>query len=258
MKVVILCGGLGTRITEESHLKPKPMIEIGDYPILWHIMKGYAHYGYNEFIICAGYKQHIIKDWFASYSLHNSDVTFDFTAGADEKIIVHSDVTEPMKVTVVDTGVSTMTGGRIKRVRRYIGDEPFFLTYGDGVSNVDIEKELDFHRRHGKMVTMTGVRPEGRFGILDLDGTRVQSFREKKKSDTGWINGGFMIVEPKVIDYITSDKTVFERRPLEQIADEGELMCYKHNGFWQCMDTMKDKMYLDELWASGEAPWKIW
>ena len=254
MKVVILAGGFGTRISEESHLKPKPMIEIGDMPILWHIMKQYSHFGFDEFIICGGYKQHIIKEWFSNYFLHTSDITFDFTNGG--KIVVHNKHTENWKVTVVDTGLNTMTGGRLKRVKEYIGKETFFMTYGDGVSNVDIAATLEYHKRHGKLATMTAIQPEGRFGYIDLDGEKVLSFREKSECDTGWINAGFMVLEPKVLDYIKDDTVMFEREPMEQIAAEGQMMCYKHIGFWQCMDTLRDKEKLDKLWTSGKAPWQ--
>lgn len=256
MKVVLLAGGFGTRISEESHLKPKPMIEVGDKPILWHIMKLYAYYGHNEFIICAGYKQHVIKEWFANYFLHNSDITFDFTN--DNQMIVHSNVAEPWKVTVVDTGINTFTGGRIKRIQKYIGEEPFLLTYGDGVSDVNIEELLDFHKQKGGHATLTAVRPDGRFGIIDIENDKVMSFREKNKEDMGWINGGFMVCEPKIFDYIEGDDTIFERYPLEQIAKEGMLNSYKHYGFWQCMDTLRDKEKLEKMWYSYEAPWKVW
>ncbi len=256
MKVVLLAGGFGTRISEESFIKPKPMIEIGERPILWHIMKLYSYYGHNEFIICAGYKQHIIKEWFSNYFLHSSDITFDFTK--ENRIIVHNQHTEPWKVTVVDTGLNTMTGGRIKRIQEYIEDAPFFLTYGDGVSDVNLDKLLNFHKNHGKMVTLTGVRPEGRFGVLDIKNNVVNLFREKSEMDDGWINGGFMVLEPQCLDYIEGDNTIFEREPLEKLAALGELMCYKHEGFWQCMDTLRDKEKLEKLWASGKAPWRLW
>lgn len=240
MKVIILAGGLGTRISEESHLRPKPMIEIGEKPILWHIMKLYSYYGYNEFIICAGYKQNFIKQYFADYYLYNSDITFDFRTGNND-MVVHNNVSEPWKVTIVDTGLNTMTGGRIKRVRDYIGNETFLMTYGDGVSDVNIDKLVEFHQKQGSLCTLTAVQPEGRFGILDLNENKIISFREKNKADMGWINTGFMVIEPKVFDYIKEDATVFEREPLERLADEGEINCYKHYGFWQCMDTMRDK-----------------
>lgn len=256
MKVVILAGGLGTRISEESHLRPKPMIEIGEQPILWHIMKIYSHYGFNEFVICLGYKQYMIKEFFSDYFLHTSDVTFDI---ANNEMTVHNNSSEPWKVTLVDTGLHTMTGGRIKRVKDYIGDETFFLTYGDGVADVDIRKELEFHKSHGKMVTMTAINVDQRFGVLDINSDSViESFREKTKQDGGIINGGFMICEPEIINYIDGDATVFEKKPLETVANMGELMAYRHTGFWQCMDTQRDKNKLEELWAGGNAPWKVW
>lgn len=256
MKVVLLAGGFGTRISEESQYKPKPMIEIGDMPILWHIMKMYSRYGFNEFIICAGYKQHVIKQWFADYFLHTSDITFDFSKG--NKMIVHDAHSENWKVTVVDTGLHTMTGGRLKRIKKYLGDEPFFMTYGDGVANVDIPAALAFHQSHGKLATMTAIRPESRYGMIDMQDNQVLSFREKSQSDVGWINGGFMVLDPKVLDYIDGDSTMFEREPMEKIAQDGQLMSYCHEGFWQCMDTLRDKQKLDALWESGSAPWKIW
>lgn len=255
MKVVILAGGFGTRISEESHLKPKPMIEIGDMPILWHIMKQYSHFGFNEFVICAGYKQQVIKEWFANYFLKTSDITFDFTQ--DNKIIVHNKHTENWKVTIVDTGLNTMTGGRIKRVKDYIGNETFLMTYGDGVSDVDIVETINFHKGHGKLATITAIQPEGRFGYIDLSGEEVKSFREKSEHDTGWINAGFMVLEPHVLDYIKDDTIMFEREPMEKIASEGQMMCYKHTGFWQCMDTLRDKEKLEKLWESGKAPWSF-
>ncbi len=257
MKVVILAGGLGTRISEESHLKPKPMIEIGEKPILWHIMKEYSHYGFYEFIICCGYKQHIIKEWFADYYLHNSDVTFDFSA--ENKMTVHNNLAEPWKVTLVDTGLKTMTGGRVKRIQDYIGDETFMLTYGDGVSDVDISKLVAFHRKMGKIATLTAVSMGQRFGVLAIEkDSRISSFREKSEDDGSRINGGYMVLEPKIFDYIEGDKTVFEKEPLEKLAAQGELAAYKHNGFWQCMDTQREKERLEELWASKKAPWKVW
>lgn len=257
MKAVFLAGGYGTRISEESQFKPKPMIEIGGMPILWHIMKLYSHYGFNEFIVCAGYKQGVIKEWFANYFLHTSDVTFDFTE--DNEIIVHNKYVEKWKVTVVDTGLDTMTGGRLKRVREYIGNEPFFMTYGDGVSDVDIEKLLEYHKQHGKLATISGVKPESRFGILDLShDNQVMSFREKSNVDTGFINAGFMVLDPKVLDYVEDDTVMFEGKPMEKLAEDGQLMCYKHDGFWQCMDTMRDKEKLERLWADGTAPWRVW
>ena len=258
MKVVILAGGFGTRISEESHLKPKPMIEIGPQPILWHIMKIYSHYGFRDFIICAGYKQHIIKEYFANYFLHTSDVTFDFTKN-NKEVIVHENTAEPWRVTVVDTGLNTMTGGRVKRIQKYVGNEPFMLTYGDGVSDVDIKKLVAFHKQHGKLATMTAVNAGQRFGVLDIGlDNNIKSFREKRQSDGAMINAGFMVLEPQVFDYIEGDSTVFEKAPLENLAKEGQLMAFKHDGFWQCMDAMRDKMQLEELWASGKAPWKLW
>ena len=257
MKVVLLAGGFGTRISEESHLKPKPMIEIGDKPILWHIMKHFSHYGHNEFIICAGYKQHVIKEWFADYFLHNSDITFDFTSGSND-MIVHNNVAEPWKVTIVDTGLSTMTGGRIKRVREYIGNEKFFLTYGDGVSNVNLDELLEFHNNQDCFCTLTAVQPEGRFGVLDINENYVEAFREKSQEDMGWVNAGFMIMGPQIFDYIEGDETILEREPLEGIVSEGKLTCYKHKGFWQCMDTLRDKQKLDKMWEDNVAPWKVW
>ena len=256
MKVVILAGGFGTRISEESHLRPKPMIEIGGMPILWHIMKYYSSFGYNEFIICAGYKQSVIKEWFADYYINHSDVTFDFTT--KEKIIVHRTSSEPWRVTVVDTGLNTMTGGRLKRIRRFLGNEPFMMTYGDGVSNIDLDKLVAFHKSHGKLATMTAVHPDSRFGVLDIQGGQVRSFREKSEADVGWINGGFMILSPEVLDYIDGDDTIFERTPLERLTDAGELMAFRHNGFWQCMDTARDKQRLEARWEGGNAPWKRW
>lgn len=259
MKVVVLAGGLGTRISEESHLKPKPMIGIGDQPILWHIMKIYSSYGFNDFVICCGYKGHVIKEYFADYYLHRSDITFDFTAG--NNMTVHENVAEPWRVTLVDTGLNTQTGGRVKRVQKYIGDEPFMLTYGDGVGNIDIPALVEFHKKSGKLATLTGIQPGGRFGVLDLDeeGTTVNGFREKAKEDGGWINGGFMVMEPKVFDYLSMDEScVLERAPMEALSRDGQLGVYKHHGFWQCMDTMRDKIILEDMWANNSAPWKVW
>lgn len=253
MKVVLLAGGFGSRISEESHLRPKPMIEIGGKPILWHIMKWYSRFGINEFIICAGYKQDVIKEWFANYFIHTSDITFDFTKG--HEVIVHSRHAEPWKVTVVDTGLNTMTGGRVKRIEKYIENEPFCLTYGDGVSDVDIAKLIVFHNEQGHIATLTGVQPEGRFGIMDLDNSQIRSFREKSQDDSGWINGGFMVLEPSIFNYITDDTTIFERVPLETLAAEDQLDCYRHEGFWQCMDTLRDKEKLEKLIAEDRAPW---
>ena len=257
MKVVLLAGGYGTRISEESYLRPKPMIEIGEMPILWHIMKEYSHYGYNEFIICAGYKQHVIKEWFADYFLHTSDITFDFTEG--NKMIVHNQHAEPWKVTVVDTGLNTMTGGRIKRVQQYIGNETFLMTYGDGVCDVDIAKLVEFHKNHGKLATLTAVKLKQQKGVLDIGGDNVvRSFREKSMIDQAPINAGYMDLEPEVLDYIAGDDISFEKEPLEQIAAEGQLMSYLHSGFWQCMDTKREKDILETLWQNENAPWKSW
>lgn len=258
MKTVILAGGYGTRISEESHLRPKPMVEIGGKPILWHIMKQYSHYGFNDFVICCGYMQHVIKEYFANYFLYNSDVTFDFTRGRND-MIVHRDNTELWKVSLIDTGMDTMTGGRIKRVSQYLEGEPFFLTYGDGVSDVNISELLAFHRSNGGMLTMSCVHPNSRFGNLDVDDTgKVSSFREKSLEDSGWINAGFMVCEPEVLNYLEDDTTVFEKKPLETIAADGGLRAYRHEGFWQCMDTLREKEKLEELWKSGKAPWKVW
>lgn len=259
MKVVILAGGLGTRISEESYLKPKPMIAIGEQPILWHIMKIYSYFGFHDFVICCGYKGHMIKEYFADYYLHRSDVTFDFTA--ENRMTVHENVAEPWRVTLVDTGRNTQTGGRIKRVRKYIEDKPFLMTYGDGVSNVDLNALIQQHRASGKLVTLTGVQPGGRYGVLDLDetGVLVSGFREKAKEDGGWINGGFMVMEPAVFDYLSeAEGCVLEREPMETLAREGKLGIYKHSGFWQCMDTQRDRARLETLWSSGSAPWKLW
>lgn len=257
MKVVILAGGFGTRISEESHLKPKPMVEIGEMPILWHIMKIYSYYGYNEFVICCGYKAYMIKEYFADYYLHRSDITFDF--GDSNKMIVHNNFAEPWKVTLVDTGLNTMTGGRVKRIQDYIGDETFMLTYGDGVSDVDINKLVEFHKAHGKIATMTAINVGQRFGVLEIDGINaISSFREKSKSDGSYINGGFMVLNSNIFNYIEGDSTVFEKQPLEALAKEGQLMAYKHEGFWQCMDTQRDKQQLEDLWVNGNAPWRKW
>lgn len=259
MKVVILAGGLGTRISEESYLKPKPMIEIGEQPILWHIMKLYSHYGFHDFVICCGYKGHMIKEYFADYYLHRSDVTFDFSA--ENRMTVHQNVAEPWRVTLVDTGLHTQTGARVKRVQKYIGDEPFMLTYGDGVSDIDLGALLAQHKASGKTVTLTGIQPGGRFGVLDVadDEQTISGFREKAKEDGGWINGGFMVCDPALFDYLSADEgCVLERVPMETLAAEGKLGIYKHSGFWQCMDTQRDKYRLEELWASGNAPWKVW
>ena len=256
MKVVILAGGFGTRISEESHLRPKPMVEIGEQPILWHIMKYYSQFGFNDFIICLGYKQYMVKEYFAQYFLHTADVTFDL---AKNEMQVHHGYAEPWKVTLVDTGLNTMTGGRIKRVRDYIGDEPFFMTYGDGVSDVDLNALLKFHESHGKTVTITGVNVGQRFGVIDVDADgKILEFREKSDDDGKIVNGGFMVMNPGVFDYIEGDETVLEKAPMENLAKDGELMVYRHGGFWKCMDTMRDRKQLEDLWNSGSAPWKIW
>lgn len=256
MKALLLAGGFGTRISEETSLKPKPMVEIGGKPILWHIMKMYAHFGINDFIILLGYKGYYIKEYFSNYFLHQSDVTIDLK---DNSIEVHNNSAEPWKVTLLDTGANTMTGGRIKRAAPYLNNEPFLVTYGDGVSDVDIQATLAFHRAHGKAITMTSVQPAGRFGALDIeDNNAVKSFKEKPQGDGSWINGGFFVCEPSVLDYIAGDNTVFEKEPLENLANKGELFTYKHEGFWQCMDTVRDRNYLNELWESGDIPWKKW
>jgi glucose-1-phosphate cytidylyltransferase len=258
MKVVLLAGGLGTRISEESQFRPKPMIEIGGMPILWHIMKEYSYYGFNEFIICAGYKQEMIKDWFANYFLHNSDVTFDYTHKRND-VIIHSHHCEPWKVTVVDTGLNTMTGGRLKRVQPYVGDEPFMITYGDGVCDVNISDLLEFHKKHGKTATLTAVQLEQQKGVLDIGGDNaVKAFREKNLSDGALINAGYMVLQPEIFNYIEGDQTIFEREPLEKLASEGQLMSYVHKGFWQCMDNKRELDLLNKYLEMGKAPWKKW
>ncbi len=256
MKVVILAGGRGTRISEESHLRPKPMIEIGGRPILWHIMKLYGYYGYNDFIICAGYKQQVIKEWFANYYLHSSDVTFDLK---ENNMEVHSTYSEPWRVSVIDTGLNTMTGGRVKRIQKYIGDEPFLLTYGDGVSDINIDKLVEFHKSHGKYCTVTATSVGQKFGVLDINrDNQVNGFREKNDADGSVVNMGFMVCEPQVFDYIEGDSMVLEREPLENLVKDNQLMAYRYTGFWQCMDTMQEKEKLENLWESGKAPWKVW
>jgi glucose-1-phosphate cytidylyltransferase len=257
MKTVILAGGFGTRISEESQFKPKPMVEIGGIPILWHIMKGYSAYGVNDFVICAGYKQQVIKEYFANYYLHRSDITFDFGVGGD--MVVHHHTAEPWRVTVVDTGLHTMTGGRVRRIRPYIGDEPFMLTYGDGVGDIDIDKLLAYHRSHGKMVTLSTYNAQQRFGVLDIaqDG-HVAEFREKTTGDGNMINIGYMVCQPEFFDYMGDDSTMLEKEPMEAVAKLEQLMAFKHEGFWQCMDTKREKEQLEELWSSGRAPWKTW
>ena len=256
MKVVILAGGFGTRITEESHLKPKPMIGIGERPILWHIMKEYSHYGFNEFIICLGYKGYVIKEFFADYFLHTSDVTFDLEKN---QMTVHDNFSEPWKVTLVDTGLNTMTGGRIKRIQKYVGNEPFMLTYGDGVSDVNIKELIEFHKKQGKLATLTATNIGQKFGVLDINNNNeILSFREKSDDDGSVINGGYMVLEPKVFEYIKGDDTVFEKEPLEMLAKEKQLSAFRHDGFWKCMDTLRDKNQLEEMWEKGQAPWKVW
>ena len=255
MKAVILAGGLGTRISEESHLKPKPMIEIGGKPILWHIMKMYSNHGINEFIVCLGYKGYIIKEYFSNYFLHMSDVTFCMR---ENKMEIHRELAEPWKITLVDTGENTMTGGRIKRVSQYLNNESFCLTYGDGVSDIDISALISHHRKTGRQATVTAIQPPGRFGAMNMDGSLVTSFQEKPAGDGNWINGGFFVLEPSVLDYIESDETIWEHNPLQQLAEKSQLTAYKHYGFWQAMDTLRDKNALEELWVSGQAPWKSW
>lgn len=258
MKVVLLAGGFGTRFSEESQFKPKPMIEIGGKPMLWHIMKEYSYYGFNEFVVCAGYMQEYIKQWFANYFLDNSDVTYDYTDGKNS-MTIHQSNCEPWKVTVVDTGLNTMTGGRIKRIQKYVGDEPFLMTYGDGVCDVDIKKLLEFHQSHGKIATLTAVKMEQEKGVLDIGGDNaVKSFREKNLADGAPINAGYMVLNPEVFDYIEGDNTVFERGPLVKLAGEGQLMSYIHKGYWQCMDNKREKDMLEKLLSVGKAPWKKW
>jgi len=256
MKAVILAGGLGTRLSEETGSRPKPMVEVGGKPILWHIMKIYSAHGIRDFIICLGYKGYVIKEYFANYFLHMSDVTFDME---NNKMEVHQNSAEPWRVTLVDTGDASMTGGRLLRVKDYIKDEEMFcFTYGDGVGDVDISQSIAFHRSHGKLATMTATQPPGRFGALGLDGDQVLNFQEKPSGDGGWINGGFFVLSPKVIDYIDDDSSIWERQPLERLAFERQLVAHKHGGFWQPMDTLRDKQHLEELWQSGKAPWKLW
>jgi len=255
MKAVILAGGMGTRISEETTVRPKPMVEIGGRPILWHIMKIYSAHGINDFVVCLGYKGYMIKEYFANYFLHMSDVTFDMHYN---QMQIHENKAEPWRVTLVDTGDSTMTGGRLKRVKRYLTDENFCLTYGDGVGDVDITKLLVFHHEQKTLATMTATQPPGRFGAITIDGRKVAGFQEKPSGDGAWINGGFFVLSPKVIDYIESDSTLWEREPMERLAKDGEMSVYRHAGFWQPMDTLRDKNYLEDLWVSGKAPWKTW
>jgi len=255
MKAVILAGGFGTRITEESHLKPKPMIEIGGKPILWHIMKIYSQYGIREFVICCGYKGYVVKEYFANYFLHTADVTFDL---AQNRMEVHQQFAEPWKVTLIDTGLNTMTGGRLLRVRDYVDKERFCLTYGDGVADIDIRALIEFHKSHGRRATVTAIQPLARFGALELDDGIVSNFEEKPKGDGRWISGGFFVVEPSVFDYIEGDATVWEQEPLRRLSQEKQLAAYRHDGYWGSMDTLRDKNHLEELWASNRAPWKVW
>ncbi len=256
MKAVILAGGLGTRISEETSLRPKPMVEIGGRPILWHILKIYAQHGVNDFIICCGYKGYIIKEFFANYFLHTSDVTFDMH---DNKMTVHQSVAEPWRVTLVDTGESTGTGGRLRRIAQHLDpNEPFCMTYGDGVADVDITASIAFHRAHGKLATLTSVQPVARFGALGLNDTQIYSFQEKPPSEGGWINGGFFVLSPKVLEAITDDAQMFEREPIETLVTQGQVHAFLHHGFWQAMDTLRDKQHLEELWATNKAPWKTW
>ncbi len=257
MKVVILAGGLGTRISEESMYKPKPMIEIGGMPILWHIMKVYSYYGFNEFIICAGYKQHVIKQWFSEYFLHTSDVTFDFTKG--NEVIIHNKHAEPWKVTIVDTGLNTQTGGRVKRIRDYIGDETFLLTYGDGVGDIDIPAIVDYHKKHGKLSTVSVYNYGQHKGVLDInENGSVSSFREKSDLDGDLVNIGFMVFEPDIFNYIDGDETLLEETPMHSLLEQNQLMAYVHKGYWQCMDTLRERQRLEHLWETNQAPWKLW
>lgn len=255
MKAVILAGGMGTRISEESSLRPKPMVEIGGKPILWHIMKTYSHYGIHDFIICLGYKGHIIKEYFANYFLYNSDVTFDMR---DNSMKVHQNASEPWRVTLVETGEDTQTGGRLKRVQPYLDGETFCLTYGDGVSDINITELIAFHKKQKTKATLSAIQPPGRFGAIDFKKNKVSQFVEKPVGEGGWVNGGFFVLEPEIFNYIDSDQTIWEHKPLDTLAKESQLSAYKHNGFWQCMDTLRDRIKLEDLWQSGEAPWKIW
>ena len=257
MKIVILAGGFGTRISEESHLIPKPMIEVGDRPILWHIMKHYSHYGFDDFIVCCGYKQQVIKEWISSYYLHYSDVTFDFSR--ENHTTIHNNESEPWKVTLIDTGLNTMTGGRIKRIQKYVGESRFMLTYGDGVADIDINALLEFHSKNNRLATLTAVQPPGRFGLANIsENDEVKSFVEKPVGDGSWINGGFFVLEPQIFDYIKGDSTIWEKEPLETLAAQHQLMAYRHYGFWMPMDTLRDRNTLEELWITGQAPWKVW
>ena len=254
MKAVILAGGFGTRLSEETVIRPKPMVEVGGHPMLWHIMKIYSHHGINDFVVCLGYKGYMIKEYFANYHLHMSDVTFDLAAGTAE---IHQNTAEPWRVTLVDTGEHSMTGGRIKRIRKYI-DGTFCMTYGDGVSDVDITSLIEFHKKQNTYATLTAVQPPGRYGSLEITGDRVSNFKEKPSGDGGWVNGGFFVLEPEVFGYIAGDSTLWEREPMENLASDGQLSVYKHAGFWQPMDTLRDKNYLESLWKNDKAPWKVW
>jgi glucose-1-phosphate cytidylyltransferase len=256
MKVLILAGGYGTRLSEETSIVPKPMVEIGGRPIIWHIMKTYSHYGFNDFVILLGYKGYSIKEFFANYFLHQSDVTINLATGEME---VHKNESEPWKVTLLETGLQTMTGGRIKRAASIIKDEPFLLTYGDGVADINVGDLVKYHKNHGKMITMTSIQPEGRFGAIEItDHNVVTSFREKPKGDGAWINGGYFVCQPQVLNYIANDSMIFEKEPLEHLAAEGQLVTYKHDGFWKCMDTLRDKLQLNDMWESGKAKWRVW
>ena len=256
MKVVILAGGFGTRLSEETVIKPKPMVEVGERPILWHIMKTYSSYGFNEFVILLGYKGYVIKEYFSNYFLHQSDVTFDM---ANNHMEIHNNESEPWKVTLLETGLNTMTGGRIKQARKYLGDETFLLTYGDGLSDINIQNLVDFHKNHGKKITMTAVQPDGRFGSLNIEKSGIVSnFKEKPKGDGSWVNGGFFVCDSSSLKYIADESTVFEQEPLQKLAEDNELMVYKHQGFWSCMDSLNDKNNLCEMWNKNLAPWKIW
>jgi glucose-1-phosphate cytidylyltransferase len=256
MKVLLLAGGFGTRLSEETNIVPKPMVEVGGKPILWHIMKIYSHYGFNEFVVLLGYKGYFIKEYFANYFLHQCDVTIDM---AKNETTIHSNKAEPWKVTLLDTGLHSMTGGRIKRAKEFIGDQPFMLTYGDGVADIDIKALVDFHKSHGKLATMTSIQPDGRFGALQIEADQqVSRFLEKPRGDGNWINGGYFVCQPEVLDYIGGDDTVFEKEPLENLCKEGEVYTYQHHGFWKCMDTLRDKQQLNEIWEAGKAPWMKW
>ncbi|MFN4087187.1 MAG: glucose-1-phosphate cytidylyltransferase [Spirosomataceae bacterium] len=256
MKVVLLAGGLGTRLSEETTLKPKPMVEIGGMPILWHIMKTYSAHGFNEFVICLGYKGYVIKEYFANYFLHKSDVTIDLCYN---QIVTHDTQAEPWKITLVDTGLNSMTGGRVKRIQKHIGDSPFLLTYGDGVGNINVKELVEFHQNSGKLCTVTAVQPSGRFGALNIENeTNVTSFMEKPKGDGAWINGGFLVCQPEVFNYIKGDDTIFEKDPMEKLAADGQMVAFKHTGYWKPMDTLRDKQELESEWNSGKAPWKVW